>query len=370
MLALGIWRAPLLILAYLYQIDADRAEPRDGRRAVAGGGGAGHRAAGRRPAAGVRAAGGGHRACCWSGWPWCWPATAAWPARAGSRPGTITWAGRWRRRWSMVPVCLVAQAVSCAAGGRSAARVTYVADVAGPGRAAAYAICGERAAGRSGRPRPERQDHLVEPGRPARRRRNRDATRQEVADEVLHGHHVLRGAQLRRRRRVRRSALPGTLPPRPRGPRLLLRRRLQRRPRRPSAPRRTRRRRACTSTRSKSRYGILSPLATQATGLPWFKAEALREALDDPDTDVVHFHNISLVGGPGVLGLGANRRAVRIMTAHEHWLICPMHLLWKYDRKPCDAPELRALLPGRRPAAAGLAADRRRSSGACGASTP
>ena len=77
-----------------------------------------------------------------------------------------------------------------------------------------------------------------------------------------------------------------------------------------------------------------------------------------PTTDVVHFHNISLVGGPGVLGLGANRRAVRIMTAHEHWLICPMHLLWKYDRKPCDAPELRELLPEGRPAAAGLAADR------------
>ena len=26
--------------------------------------------------------------------------------------------------------------------------------------------------------------------------------------------------------------------------------------------------------------------------------------LDDPDTDVIHFHNISLVGGPGVLGMG------------------------------------------------------------------
>ena len=60
--------------------------------------------------------------------------------------------------------------------------------------------------------------------------------------------------------------------------------------------------------------------------------------LDDPATDVVHFHNISLVGGPGVLGLGANRRAVRIMTAHEHWLICPMHLLWKYDRRSATRP--------------------------------
>jgi glycosyltransferase involved in cell wall biosynthesis len=99
-----------------------------------------------------------------------------------------------------------------------------------------------------------------------------------------------------------------------------------------------------------SGYGILSPLATQATGLPFFKSQALREALDCPDTDVVHFHNISLVGGPGVLGLGTNRRAVRIMTAHEHWLICPMHLLWKYDRKPCDGPScIRCSMAGKRP---------------------
>ena len=100
----------------------------------------------------------------------------------------------------------------------------------------------------------------------------------------------------------------------------------------------------------KSGFGILSPLATQTTGLPLLKTAELREALDDPETDVVHFHNISLVGGPGVLGLGANRRAVRIMTAHEHWLVCPMHLLWKYDRKPCDAPTcVSCCLQGRRP---------------------
>ena len=100
----------------------------------------------------------------------------------------------------------------------------------------------------------------------------------------------------------------------------------------------------------KSGAGILSPLATQATGLPLFKTAELREALDDPATDVVHFHNISLVGGPGVLGLGTNRRAVRIMTAHEHWLICPMHLLWKYDREPCTAAScVSCCLRGRRP---------------------
>jgi glycosyltransferase involved in cell wall biosynthesis len=98
----------------------------------------------------------------------------------------------------------------------------------------------------------------------------------------------------------------------------------------------------------KSPFGILSPLATQATGRPYFKAEALRKELDAIDTDVVHFHNISLVGGPEVLRMG--RAAVRIMTAHEHWLICPMHLLWKYDAQTCDGPTcLRCTLAGRRP---------------------
>ncbi len=98
----------------------------------------------------------------------------------------------------------------------------------------------------------------------------------------------------------------------------------------------------------KSPLGVLSPLATQVTGRPYFKAEALRDALDALDVDVVHFHNISLVGGPGVLEMG--RKAVRIMTAHEHWLICPMHLLWKYDRKPCDKAECaRCMIQGHRP---------------------
>jgi glycosyltransferase involved in cell wall biosynthesis len=99
-----------------------------------------------------------------------------------------------------------------------------------------------------------------------------------------------------------------------------------------------------------SRLGLLSPLATQATGMPWGKTKVLSDALDDPDIDLIHFHNISLVGGPAVLGLGSNRRAVRLMTAHEHWLICPMHLLWKNDRQVCDrATCVTCCLRGRRP---------------------
>ncbi len=98
----------------------------------------------------------------------------------------------------------------------------------------------------------------------------------------------------------------------------------------------------------RSQFGPVSPLATQLTGQPLLKTEKLRELLDAIDTDVVHFHNISLVGGPGVLHLG--RQAVRLMTAHEHWLICPMHLLWKYNSRPCEKAEcLKCTIAGRRP---------------------
>ena len=100
--------------------------------------------------------------------------------------------------------------------------------------------------------------------------------------------------------------------------------------------------------RLESRFGVFSPIGTQVTGQPVFKAQALSDELDAVDTDVVHFHNISLIGGPGVLDMG--KSAVRLMTAHEHWLICPMHLLWKYDRKTCDKAEcVRCSLAGKRP---------------------
>lgn len=97
-----------------------------------------------------------------------------------------------------------------------------------------------------------------------------------------------------------------------------------------------------------SRFGALSPILTQATGRPWLKQSALREILDAPDVDVVHFHNVSLVGGAGAFSMGQG--AVRLMTAHEHWLICQMHLLWKMDRENCTKPQCgRCALRGRRP---------------------
>jgi glycosyltransferase involved in cell wall biosynthesis len=95
----------------------------------------------------------------------------------------------------------------------------------------------------------------------------------------------------------------------------------------------------------KSRLGALSPLLTQQTARPWLKPE-VRRRLESGEYDVIHFHNMSLIGSTA-LGFG---RGVKLYTTHEHWLFCPMHVLWKFDREPCDAPQcLACTLHGRRP---------------------
>lgn len=58
--------------------------------------------------------------------------------------------------------------------------------------------------------------------------------------------------------------------------------------------------------------------------------------LHEGDFDVIHFHNISLVGGTGLLQ-ASPRQAVRLMTAHEHWLTCPLSVLWRLGRESCES---------------------------------
>lgn len=100
----------------------------------------------------------------------------------------------------------------------------------------------------------------------------------------------------------------------------------------------------------KSNYGLLSPLLTQQTGMPYLKQEQIKRIMGSKRYDVIHFHNISLLG-PGVLTLESpHSRAVKMYTTHEHWLICPMHVLWKYNSRPCDKPDcLRCMVLGKRP---------------------
>ena len=97
----------------------------------------------------------------------------------------------------------------------------------------------------------------------------------------------------------------------------------------------------------RSRLGVLSPLLTQQTGRPVVNGRAIRKILDEGAFDVVHFNNVSLVGGPGVLSAG---RGIKVYEAHEHWLVCPSHVLWRHGREVCTGREcIRCTLRHRRP---------------------
>lgn len=85
-----------------------------------------------------------------------------------------------------------------------------------------------------------------------------------------------------------------------------------------------------------SRFGALSPIITQQTSHPGLKHDALDRLLSQ-DFDVVHFHNISLVGGLGILQL--SRAPCTLYTLHEHWLLCATHVFWKNLERACDKRE-------------------------------
>jgi glycosyltransferase involved in cell wall biosynthesis len=84
----------------------------------------------------------------------------------------------------------------------------------------------------------------------------------------------------------------------------------------------------------KSRFGLLSPLATQQTGLPLFKLARVRKILEE-GFDVIHYHNISLMGGPKLLEYG---EAIKLYTMHDYWLVCPTHVLFRFNRAICIQP--------------------------------
>jgi len=99
--------------------------------------------------------------------------------------------------------------------------------------------------------------------------------------------------------------------------------------------------------RLRSGLGTLSPLLTQQLGRPVVNGGRIARILAEGRFDVINFHNVSLLGGPGVLKYGA---ALKLYMAHEHWLVCPTHVLWRHNRERCDGREcLKCQLTYRRP---------------------
>ena len=171
---------------------------------------------------------------------------------------------------------------------------------------------------------------------------------------VLHGHDVLSAAQLRRRRhlrapteqRARRAGARVTVVSTPDAHELLGGRAGPSPHEHPNVT---------------SRAGLAAPRpALAARHVPLRAAGAARLAsCGTCSVGSVSTSSTSTTSRSSA-GQGCSRTAsgVKLYTTHEHWLVCPMHTLWKLNREPCerpDVPALHALLP---PAAAALALHR------------
>ena len=100
----------------------------------------------------------------------------------------------------------------------------------------------------------------------------------------------------------------------------------------------------------RSGYGALSPLLSHQTGHPLLKADKIREVFASRRFDVIHYHNVSLFG-PGVLEIAPDYSGwIKLYTMHEHWLVCPVNVLWKYNRRACEKPDcIRCSIVSKRP---------------------
>lgn len=73
----------------------------------------------------------------------------------------------------------------------------------------------------------------------------------------------------------------------------------------------------------------------------------LERVLARVQPDLLHFHNISLLGGPGVLRTPA---PAKLVSLHDYWFVCPTHVLWRFEREACERPTcLSCTLAARRP---------------------
>lgn len=82
----------------------------------------------------------------------------------------------------------------------------------------------------------------------------------------------------------------------------------------------------------RSRRPALAALLAHQLGRPALYTKELRRLLESGRHDVIHFHNVSLMGAPGLLRLG---RALKLYTASEYWLICPTHVLFRFNEEAC-----------------------------------
>ena len=97
--------------------------------------------------------------------------------------------------------------------------------------------------------------------------------------------------------------------------------------------------------------GKIAALWNHQTGGLGLRLQPLGAWLENHSFELIHLHNVSLLGGRALPSmLMRQAQAVKFVTAHDYWWICPQNLLWKYGRRVCDACDCKScVLISRRP---------------------
>ena len=86
--------------------------------------------------------------------------------------------------------------------------------------------------------------------------------------------------------------------------------------------------------------GAANAAWSQITGRPGPFFRHLEGLFTNNSFDVIHLHNISLMGAESVVGLAAeSSNKATLITMHDYWWICPQSLFWKFGRQECDSPD-------------------------------
>ena len=102
-----------------------------------------------------------------------------------------------------------------------------------------------------------------------------------------------------------------------------------------------------TTIALRSPAGLLACFLMHQLGRPVIHRRQLKSILKPGAFDIIWYHNISLIGGPGIISYGDG---LKVYEAHEHWLVCPTHVLWRHKRELCDSRQcIRCAIHYRRP---------------------
>lgn len=84
--------------------------------------------------------------------------------------------------------------------------------------------------------------------------------------------------------------------------------------------------------------GAAGPLWTHQTGGLGPLGPRIERIFAEGRFDAIHLHNVSLLGGAGAIERANVSGAVSLVSAHDHWHVCPLSSLWRPEGELCTKP--------------------------------